>query len=166
MHIQFRYNREDVINALRFHFMQRGEIKVFRNTFAILLLATIAGYVFRLVNVSALVGIIAMVLLICCVFWFMLPISIYNKSLTFKENIRLGYNEEGLMIGTAMGERPQSWNSFSQIVETPTFFFLYRDKKSFFLVPVDAFETDEAIGSFRSLLKARFASYREKNSLL
>ncbi|WP_295121568.1 YcxB family protein [uncultured Chitinophaga sp.] len=159
MHIQFRYNRHDVINALRFHFLRRGEIKVFRNTFAILLLATLAGYVFNLVNIAALMGIVAMILVIGCAFWFLLPISVYNKSQTFKESIRLGYNEREMTIGTQVGDRPLNWSSFSQIVETPTFFFLYRDTKSFFLIPVSAFETEDAAHNFRELLKAKFSSY-------
>ncbi|UYQ93157.1 YcxB family protein [Chitinophaga horti] len=160
MHIQFSYNRHDVINALRSHFMRRGEIKVFRNTFAILLLATIAGYVFNLVSVSAVMGILVMILLIGSVFWFLLPISIYNKSNTFKESIRLGYNEHQMTIGTEIGDRPLSWSNFSQIVETPTFFFLYRDKKSFFLVPLSAFRTENEIDDFRELLKNKFDSYQ------
>lgn len=160
MHIQFRYDRHDVINALRSHFMRRGEIRVFSYTFLLLLLVTIAGSIFNLVNVGAVTGIIIMILLISATFWFLLPISIYNKSYTFKEFIRLGYTESEMTIGTENGDRPMSWSNFSQIVETRTFFFLYRDKKSFFLVPLSAFPSDEAADGFRSLLKNKFDSYQ------
>ncbi|HEY0612909.1 MAG TPA: hypothetical protein VGD35_24695, partial [Chitinophaga sp.] len=64
MHVEFRYNKEDVLNALRYHFLRRGEIKVFRNTLFILLLAALAGFIFHVVTLNALIGIIAMTALI------------------------------------------------------------------------------------------------------
>lgn len=160
MQVEFSYNKEEVLAALRYHFMQRGEIKVFRNTLIILLLATFTGYFFSLVTVNALVGISAMAVLIGCVFWFMLPISTYNKAATFKDNIRLHYSDEGLLISTRSSshERAIGWQNFSQVVEAKNFFFLYRDKKSFLLIPVSAFRTREDKEGFEMLLKEKISA--------
>lgn len=157
MHLEFSYNKEEVLNALRHHFMQRGEIKVFRNTLIILLLATLGGYVFRLVTPQALTGIAIMVVLLVLVFWYMLPISTYNKAATFKDNIQLQYSEEGMVISTGHSEyqRSISWNNFSRVVETKTFFFLYKDKKSFFLIPTSAFESEAEKKRFGHLLQQK-----------
>lgn len=156
MQLEFSYNKGEVLDALRYHFMQRGEIKVFRNTLIILLLATIAGYAFNMVTTSALTGISFMVLLLAWVFWYLLPISIYNKAATFKDDIHLMYSDEGLLISTRASEhqRAISWKNFSRVVETKKFIFLYRDKKTFFLIPTSAFETAEAYETFARILKS------------
>ncbi|SFD27642.1 YcxB-like protein [Chitinophaga sp. CF118] len=155
MHLEFSYNKEDVLNALRYHFMQRGEIKVFRNTLFILLAVTLGGYAFRIVTIGALVGIAAMIILISLVFWYLLPVSIYNKAATFKDNIHLRYSEDGIVISTRTSEfqRELSWSTFTQIIETKNFFFLYRGKKNFFLIPTSAFESEAAQKEFSRLAK-------------
>ncbi|MRG49114.1 hypothetical protein GFS24_28650 [Chitinophaga sp. SYP-B3965] len=161
--LQFTYNREEVINALRSHFLRRGEIKVFRNTLIILLIATVTGYLFHVVNFNALLGISTMMVILGWAFWYLLPVSTYNKAATFKDNIRLRYNEEGMAISTGPGERALSWKSFSQIVETNSFFFLYKDKRSFFLIPTSAFESETAKDSFSQLMKTLFKDYSRLN---
>lgn len=163
MHLlQFTYKKEEVINALRFHFLRRGEIRVFRNTLIILLLATVIGYVFRLVNFNAMLGIVVMMVILGWAFWYLLPVSTYNKAATFRDSIRLRYNDEGMAIYTGQGERSMSWRNFSQIVETQSFFFLYRDKRTFFLIPTSAFENDEARSQFSELMQRTFSDYRRK----
>ena len=164
MHLlQFTYNREEVINALRFHFLRRGEIKVFRNALVILLLATVIGYVFRLVNFNAMLGIVLMMLVLGWAFWYLLPVSTYNKAATFRDNIRLHYNDEGMAIQTGVGERQLSWRNFNQIVETDSFFYLYRDKRSFFLIPTSAFQSSEAHLQFRELMQRAIPDYHRKD---
>ncbi len=159
MHVEFSYNKEDVLNALRYHFMRRGEIKVFRNTLCILLLLALTGFFFHLVTPSALIGIIAMVAVITWAFWYLLPVSTYNKAATFKDEIKLGYSEEGLQISTRASDHQRQlyWNNFTRIVETSKFFFLYRDRKSFLLIPTSAFESDDARINFRKLAKAKIS---------
>lgn len=162
MHLEFSYNKGEVLHALRYHFMQRGEIKVFRNTLIILLLATLTGYFFSVVTVGALTGIVIMVLVLGWVFWYLLPVSIYNKAATFKDKISLQYSDEGLQISTRASDHQRliSWSNFSRVVETSKFFFLYRDKKTFFLIPISAFKTEQAYSDFAAMLKAKFGNYR------
>ncbi|HEU4553341.1 MAG TPA: YcxB family protein [Chitinophaga sp.] len=159
MHVEFSYNKEDVLNALRYHFMQRGEVKVYRTTLAILLLVTLLGYLFHLVNFSALIGIVAMVAIIVWAFWYLLPLSTYNKAATFKDEIKLLYSEEGLFISTRSSEHQRQlyWNHFTRLVETRKFFFLYRDKKSFLLIPTSAFENDAARKRFSTLVRGKIS---------
>ncbi|MBW8685740.1 YcxB family protein [Chitinophaga rhizophila] len=153
MHLEFSYNKEEVLNALRYHFLQLGEIKVFRNTLFILLAFTMAGFAFKIVTTGALIGIVAMIVLIIMVFWFLLPVSIYNKAATFKDDIHLKYSEEGITISTRNSEQQRllSWNTFTKVVEAKNFFFLYRGKKNFFLVPTSAFKTPDAQQEFSRL---------------
>lgn len=155
MHLEFSYNKEEVLNALRYHFLQLGEIKVFRNTLFVLLAFTMAGFAFNIVTVGALIGIVGMIVLIITVFWFLLPVSIYNKAATFKDDIHLKYSEEGIIISTRTSEQQRllSWSTFTKVVEAKNFFFLYRGKKNFFLVPTSAFKSQDAHQEFSRLAK-------------
>ncbi|PUZ27804.1 YcxB-like protein [Chitinophaga costaii] len=157
MHLEFSYKKNEVLNALRYHFLHRGEVKVFQITLLIFLLFTITGYLFHVVNRNALACITGMTLLIAWSFWYLLPVSTYNKAATFQDNIRLQVNEEGMTITTGQGgDRLLGWQRFSQVVETQKFIYLYRDKKSFFLIPLSAFQNTEARSDFMQLLQRRF----------
>lgn len=153
MHLEFSYNKDEVLNALRYHFLQRGEIKVFRNTLFILLAFTLAGYAYRIVTVGALVGIASMSVVIVLVFWYMLPVSIYNKAATFKDDIHMNYSEDGIVISTRNSDvdKRLSWTGFTAVVRAKNFFFLYRGKKNFFLVPTSAFKSEAAQKEFEKL---------------
>ncbi|NIG52789.1 YcxB family protein [Chitinophaga sp. Cy-1792] len=159
MHLEFNYDRNEVLSALRYHFLHRGEIKVFRNTIIIFLLATFAGYFYHLVTINALTGITIMILALVWIFWYLLPVSIYNKAATFKDDIRLRFNDDGLVIstGATYHERVIGWNKFSKVVETKKFIYLYRDQKTFFLIPSSAFETPEAYKECLRLLKEKIS---------
>ncbi|QHS61329.1 YcxB family protein [Chitinophaga agri] len=159
MHLEFSYNKEEVLNALRYHFLQLGEIKVFRNTLFILLAFTMAGFAFDIVTIGALIGIVGMIILIVTVFWFLLPVSIYNKAATFKDDIHLKYSEEGITISTRTSEQQRllSWSTFTKVVEAKNFFFLYRGKKNFFLVPTSAFKSQDAHQEFSRLAKDKIS---------
>jgi hypothetical protein len=157
MHLEFSYNKDEVLNALRYHFLQRGEIKVFRNTLFILLAFTLAGFAYRIVTVGALVGIASMSVLIVLVFWYMLPVSIYNKAATFKDDIHMNYSEDGIVISTRNSDvdKQLSWAAFTAVVRAKNFFFLYRGKKNFFLVPTSAFKSEMEQREFEKLANAK-----------
>ncbi|ATL46942.1 hypothetical protein COR50_06960 [Chitinophaga caeni] len=160
MVLEFSYNKQEVINALRYHFWQRGEIKVFRYTGLILAVFSAVGFILGFVNVQALTAVMAVVTLMYACFFFLLPISTYNRASTFKENIRLRWNEQGILINTFSGERLLPWKQFKQVVETRTFFYLYKDSKSFFLVPTNAFSSEAERQAFSLLLQQLYKNYR------
>ena len=67
--------------------------------------------------------------------WYILPISIYKKASTFKENFIIHFNEENIQLENERGYSVWEWNKFSRYFESPHFFHLYFDEKSFFIVP-------------------------------
>ncbi|GAA4304319.1 YcxB family protein [Compostibacter hankyongensis] len=162
MQINFRYQKAEVINALRFHFLNRAEIRLFRIALFVLLGIAVLGYFLHMVSLPVVVAIALMLAVLLLAFWYLLPLSIYRKAATFKEFIRLQYNEDGVTIGTHVGERSLSWRSFNSVVETATFHYLYRDKKSFFLVPAQAFRDEAERGDFSRLLRSKFDDYIKK----
>lgn len=162
MQVSFHYNKPEVINALRFHFLNKGETRAFQVVMGLLVLFAFAGTMMNMVTKPTLIAILIVLLIIITAFWYILPFSIYNKAATFKDSIRLQCNEEGMTIGTRIGQRQVLWQNFNKVVETRDFFYLYRDKKSFFLIPTAAFPDETAKKDFSDLLKSKFGNYAVK----
>lgn len=155
MTVQFRYNKKQVIHALRYHFLMRPEIKVLLvliNVFAIT-----SAVLFALKKIQAIPFMIFSLLwfLLMLVIWRILPGSIYRKSQTFQDNFSMHFDAENVVLETARGSKGWPWASFSHFVESPYFFHLYFDARSFFLVPKDAFVSITELQEARELMREK-----------
>ena len=136
------YNKSKVIQALRYHFITRREIKtmiILVNVFAIL-----SAGLFFFKKISPLAFLVSSVLwfTLMIAFWFILPYSIYRKAATFKDGFKVSFEDQHLFLENDRGSKSWPWTAFSSLIESPHFFHLYFDSRSFFLIPKDAFEGD------------------------
>jgi hypothetical protein len=158
MIIQFEYQKKQVMNALRYHFISRPEIKfllVIVNLFTIL--SAILFYMHKIQPVSFLLFSVLWFILLLT-FWTLLPLSIYKKSLTFQDRFSMDFNDRGMVLQTERGSVAWAWDDLSSYLETPFFFHLYFSSRSFFLVPKDAFKDFESLQETRGLLKRKLGS--------
>ena len=151
--IEITYNKGKVLQALRYHFISRREIKLMMilvNVFA--LLAAIL-YGFKLI--SPLPFLMSSVLWIAMMgaFWVWLPALIYKKSNTFRDRFTVSIDDNHFSINTSGGEKTWAWREFSNYYETPGFFHLYFDSKTFFLIPKDAFSEEELLDDARRIFR-------------
>jgi hypothetical protein len=152
MTVQFGYDKKQVIQALRYHFLMRQEIKILLvlvNVFAIT-----SAVLFAMKKIQAISFLIFSFLWFCLmlVIWRILPGSIYRRSLTFQDEFIMHFEDENVVLETAKGSKGWPWKKFSYFVESPYFFHLYFDARSFFLVPKDSFKTITDLQSARELL--------------
>ena len=159
---QFSYNKEEVISALRYHFLRRTEILVLGWALLVFFLFTLFGTFFHLFPLPVFFAVFLMIVILMVIFWYLLPFSLYTKSATFQESILLKGEEDYLSINTHFSEKRVSWNSFIQVVQTRDFLFLYRDKKSFFLIPCSGWKNEQDRSEFFQLLKKKIKDYQEK----
>jgi uncharacterized membrane protein len=155
MTIHFSYNKKQVIQALRYHFITRREIKlllIFVNVFAIL--SAVLFYFKEIQPISFLIFSGLWILLMLVIWWF-LPSGIYKKAHTFQDSFDMSFNDNDVSLRSKNATQSWPWNTFSTFVETPYFFHLYFDTRSFFLIPKDAFENIEDIRKVRDLIKSR-----------
>ena len=150
----FTYDKGKVIQALRFHFITRKEIKVMMimvNVFAIL-----SATLFYMKKVSPLAFLVSSVLWFAMMiaFWYLLPTTIYKKSSTFKEKLRVGVNEQNFTIENERGHQSIPWTSFTSRMESPYFFYVYFDARTFFIIPKEEFKEEE-ISEVRKLLSEK-----------
>ncbi len=87
-------------------------------------------------------------------FWFLLPTLIYRKSATFKDRFKATLGNNEFTIENERVSRSWPWTAFSTTMESPHFFHLYFDTRSFFIVPKDAF-TGTDVQEARKILAAK-----------
>lgn len=155
MTVNFGYEKKQVIQALRYHFLMRPEIKVL--LILINLFAIASAVLFAMNKIQALSFLIFSVLwfMLMLVIWRILPRSIYKRSQTFQDHFSMHFEEEAVVLETGKGAKGWPWKAFSHFVESPYFFHLYFDARSFFLVPKDAFEDITSLQEVRQLLRER-----------
>lgn len=150
----FSYTKPKVIQALRFHFISRREIKIMIilvNVFAIL--SAVLYYFGKVSPVSFLLS-SGLWFILMISFWFVLPAIIYRKASTFKDRFKVVLEDQHFFLENERGSRSWPWTAFSKMIESPYFFHLYFDSRSFFLIPKEAFE-GESVVEARSILKEK-----------
>lgn len=155
MTISFSYDKKQVIQALRYHFLTRPEIKtllILVNVFAI---GSAILLYFKIIQPISFLMFSVLWFVLMLIIWRLLPQSIYKRSHTFKDHFSMDINEEHVLLITEKGQKAWPWPVFSKFVESPYFFHLYFDARSFFLVPTEAFKDIEEIQEARRLLKSK-----------
>lgn len=154
MQVSFTYEKKKVIQALRYHFVQKPEIRVLMvlvNVFAIA--AAVLFYMKKIRPEPFLLGSFIWIMLMAS-FWYFLPNNIYKKAATFKDSFIMDFNESAVRLENERGYVDWNWNKFSRYFESPHFFHLYFDSKSFFLVPKENMG-DEFRHELRGLLRTK-----------
>lgn len=158
MTIQFGYEKKQVLDGLRGHFFGRPEIRtlvILVNVFAIL-----SAALFFMKKIQALPFLLFSILWFCL--WIsirrLLPLSIYKRSATFKDQFVLTLEDRGVLLETKKGSQLWTWDVFSAFKETAYFFHVYFDSRSFFLIPKDSFKDITQIQTARKMLKERIAA--------
>lgn len=154
MQHSFSYEKKKVIQALRYHFVQRPEIRiliVLVNVFAIL--SAVLFYFKKIRPEPFLLGSIIWLILMAS-FWFILPNGIYKKAATFRDSFIIDFKEDEVRLENERGYMNWPWKTFNRFFESPHFFHLYFDSKSFFLVPKDGM-TDEFRHELRGMLNKK-----------
>lgn len=155
MQIFFSYDKKLVIQALRYHFINRFEIRLFM--ILVNLFAIFAAVLFYFHKVSPLAFLLSSVLWMGLMisFWFILPNMVYKKASTFKDTFKMTFGEHRVRLENERGYTEWNWEKFSSYIESPHFIHLYFDSKSFFLVPKTALEKNDNLGSLRRLLNEK-----------
>jgi len=152
----FTYNKGKVIQALRYHFISRREIKLLMILVNVFAIFSAALFYFDKISPFAFLTSSALWFILMLLFWYLLPLSIYRRATTFKDSFRAVLSAGDFTIENDRGSRSWEWNNFTTWMETPHFFHLYFNSRSFFIVPKDAFEGDD-VHEARKILNAKIS---------
>lgn len=150
----FTYNKAKVIQALRYHFISRREIKIMMVLVNVFALLSAALFFFKKISPFAFLISSFLWFMMMILFWFLLPYMVYRRSSTFKDEFRMHIDDSGLGIENDRGQQTWAWSEFSSWMESPHFFHMYFNSRSFFIFPKDAFEGDDEHAA-RKIIAAR-----------
>ncbi len=155
MRLKITYKKPQVLQALRYHFISRREIKLMMILVNVFALLAAALFYFKLI--TPLPFLMSSVLWLCMMvaFWLWLPWLVYRRSRTFKDSFFINIDENHLTIETERSNKIWAWREFSNFIETPGFFHLYFDSRSFFLIPKDAFDSSDDIHKARLMMREK-----------
>lgn len=154
MQVHFTYEKKKVLQALRYHFLSRREIRLMIVAINVFALASAALFYFKKILPHAFLFGSSLWFLLMIAFWFLLPGLVYRRNATFRDHFTMDMGPDHFTIGNERGSRQWAWRSVSKFLETPYFFHLYFDNRSFFLVPKDGLSRDETF-DMRQLLKEK-----------
>lgn len=155
MQLQVSYQKPQVLQALRYHFISRPEIKIMMILVNVFALLAAGLFAFKLISPLPFLMSSVLWLSMMVAFWLWLPSLIYRRSKTFRDHFTVSLDENHLLIDTEKGRKSWAWREFTNFFETPGFFHLYFDSRSFFLIPKDAFPDSDAIHDARQLMREK-----------
>jgi len=142
MQLSFSYNKKKVIQALRYHFISKREIKlvmILVNVFAIT--SAVLFYFKKIRPEPFLLGSVIWILLMLSI-WYILPYTIYRREQTFKESFTMFFGNNNVTLQSSQGHVDWPWQRFLKYIESPNFFHLYFTTQSFFIIPKDEMSDD------------------------
>lgn len=161
MTIQFNYDKGQVLQALRYHFLSKKEIRIMIILVNVFALASAALFYFKkILPLAFVVGSVLWFALMLS-FWFILPGMVYRRAATFRDHFIMHFDESSFSVGNERGSRSWPWTALTEFLETPYFFHLYFDSRSFFLVPKNAFANSDEIYQLRHLMQEKIPSKKK-----
>jgi hypothetical protein len=152
MSIEVSYQKAQVLEALRYHFIKQPEIKTLMivvNVYAIL--TVILLFLKKIRPELFLLGSVLWIVLLL-LFWYLMPNIFYKKTALFTYNWDFSFDNQKASLQSMQGEAAWNWEEVSHYFESPHFFHIYFGPKTFFLIPNDNM-TLEVKQTIRAILK-------------
>jgi hypothetical protein len=152
MRIYFGFRKGQVIQALRYHFITRPEIKfmiILVNVFAIL---SVTLYALKKIQPLAFLAGSFLWIILMLSFWFFLPWMVYRRTITFRHEFSMNFDDEGFTLEHEHGSKEWPWSALKTFMESPHFFHLYFDSRTFFLVPKSGCKDNDEVKELRGIL--------------
>jgi hypothetical protein len=143
MTVSYSYDKAKVLQALRYHFINKKDIRLL--LIAVNVLALVSGFLFFLKKIHPTVFLLSSFLWITLmiVFWFLMPRLIYSRTKAFKDNFMVTINSDGVQLQQEHGSRQWNYKQFQSWFESPYFFHLYTGANAFFIIPKDVFSIEQ-----------------------
>lgn len=153
MTIYFGYEKGQVMQALRYHFISRPEIRIMLIMVNVFAIVSITLYALgKITPMAFLTGSFLWIVLMIS-FWFILPGAVYRRAVTFKHEFSMSFEDNVFTLGHERGSKSWPWSALKNFIESPHFFHLYFDSRSFLLVPKSGCKDSDEVFALRKLIK-------------
>src|SRR5919106_1569627 len=99
MTIQFSYDKKQVLQALRYHFLSKREIRLMIILVNVFALVSAALFYFRKILPLAFVVGSFLWFALMIGFWFILPGMVYRRAATFQDHFTMHFDENSFSVG-------------------------------------------------------------------
>src|SRR4029079_2568465 len=114
--IHFGYDKPKVLQALRYHFISRPEIKIMLILVNVFALASIILYMLKIVTPLAFfIGTFLWIVLMIS-FWFILPLTVYRRAITFRHEFSMDFGENDFTLRHERGSKTWPWTALRHYV--------------------------------------------------
>ena len=144
MQIPIKYSKPKVIQALRYHFVTRPDIRIL--AIITVLFSLLSAIFLAMHKIKPQLFLLASLLWLgyFVVIFYIMPLMIYNKSKSvFKNEFLVYFSPNYLSIENEKGRTEWEWNRFSNFFESANFYHLYFNKRAFFLIPKENIEIEQ-----------------------
>ena len=152
MSIEVSYQKAQVLEALRYHFIKQPEIKTLMivvNVYAIL--TGILLFLKKIRPELFLLGSVLWIVLLL-LFWYLMPNIFYKKTALFSYSWDFSFDNQKASLHSKQGEAGWNWEEVTHYFESPHFFHIYFGPKTFFIIPTNNMSL-EIQQSLRAILK-------------
>jgi YcxB-like protein len=153
MTIHFGYDKKKVIQALRYHFISRPEIRIMIILVNVFALVSFIFLILGKISPAACLTFSLLWIILMVSFWYLLPYTVYKRSVTFQHDFNMSFSDTGFSLGHENGSKSWQWDKLKSYLESPHFFHLYFDARSFLLVPKDGCKDSDEVHELRLLIK-------------
>ena len=145
------------MQALRYHFISRLEIRLLIIAVNVFAIGSVALYALDRVTPFAFLLSSCLWLALMIALWWLLPWLVYRQTRAFQREFEMNFDDNGFELLHEGKGNAWTWTSLARWKETPFFFHLYFDARSFWLVPKEAL-TDEDRIQLREWLRDRVSN--------
>jgi YcxB-like protein len=153
MTIHFGYDKKKVIQALRYHFISRPEIRLMIILVNVLAVLLFIAFALKYLKPAHYLTFSLLWFVLMLSFWFLFPYSTYGKTAMFKNEYSMAFSDSDFSLIHERGQKAWPWSSIKSYLESPHFFHLYFDAKTFLLVPKDACKNSDEVHQLRQLIQ-------------
>ena len=147
------YIKNEVLQALRYHFIKQAEIKSLMIIVNVYAIATAVLLFMKKIRPEPFLLGSLLWLVLMIFFWYVLPHLFYKKTMLFKETWKFSFNEKEAKLMSDLGEASWGWETVTHYFESPLFFHFYFGPKSFFIIPKLTIPLEQQ-HSIRGILKS------------
>jgi hypothetical protein len=158
MKVKVSYSKQQVLQALRYHFIKKPEIRIMIILVNVFALLSAGLFALRIISPLPFLLGTSLWLMMMTAFLFWMPWVIHRRSRTFRDRFEARLEPGHFFLDFGHREKAWAWREFSQYFESPHFFHLYFDTRSFFLLPKDGFEGPSDVSAARKLLSEQIGN--------
>lgn len=157
MRISFTYEKDQVLQALRHHFISRLEIRLLIIAVNVFAVGAMVLYGLNLVSPVAFLLSSCLWLMLMIAIWWGMPWMVYRQTSAFQHAFEMTFDATGFSLEHEGSGKRWGWTDLHHWKETPLFFHLYFDARSFWLVPKEVFSDADRL-QVRDWLRAQVSN--------